>query len=111
MAFGDRVTAGTVLYTLTTPVTTAASPVTSGWLSTDGVSLVYVIGVAAGGTSVVTLQWGFDGQNLDTDITATTVTPLTLTVTARDVLAPFLRVSWVQTVGNATISKLTLRAK
>lgn len=111
MAYGDRLTSGTVLWTLTTPVTTAASPVTSPWISTDGVSQVYVIGVAAGGTTVVTLEWSFDGANVDTDITATTVTPLTLTVTLRDVLAPFVRVKWTQTVGNATTSKLTVRAK
>src|SRR4249920_496491 len=108
MPYGDRVTAGSVLFTLVTPVTTAASPVTSQWISTDGVSVVYAICVAAGGTSVVTLEWGFDGQNVDTDITATTVTPLVLTLAAKDVLAPFVRVKWTQTVGNATISKLTL---
>jgi hypothetical protein len=110
MAFGDRITPGTVLWTLTTPVTTAASPVTSPWINTDGFTQMYVIAVAAGGVSALALEWGFDGAMVDTDITATTVT-VALTVTPRDALAPYTRLKWTQTSANATVSKLTIRAK
>ena len=111
MAFGDRVAAGTVLWTRTTPVTTAESPVLSPWINAEGFSQFYAIGAAAGGTTVVTAEWSFDGINLDSDITATTLTPLALTVTVRDVLAPYVRFRWVQTVANATTSKLSLRTR
>jgi hypothetical protein len=87
-------------------VTTAESPVTSPWIDTEGFSQVYVIGAAAGGTTAVVLEWSFDGSTVDSDITATTVPPLALTVTLRDVLAPFMRLRWTQTVANATTSKV-----
>jgi hypothetical protein len=111
MAYGDRLGLGEVFWTRTVPVTTAESPVLSPWFNTSGFSQVYVIGAAAGGTTTVTLEWGFDGLNADSDITATTVSPLALTVTLRDVLAPFLRLRWVQATANATISKLMLKAR
>jgi hypothetical protein len=111
MAFGDVRKLGEVLWTRTVPVTTAESPVLSPWVNTDGLSQFYAIGVAAGGTTVVTAEWSFDGSNVDPDITAMTLTPLALTVTLRDVLAPFVRFRWVQTVANATTSKLTLRTR
>lgn|SRR5512133_3429471 len=111
MPYGDRVGPGAVLWTRTTPVTTAESPVVSPWVNAEGFSQFYAIGVAAGGTTVVTAEWSFDGSTVDSDITATTLTPLALTVTLRDVLAPFVRFRWVQTVSNATTSKLSLRAR
>jgi hypothetical protein len=111
MPFGDLPRPGQTLWSNTAVVTTAASPLLSPWISTDGFSVVYVIGVATGGTTVVTLEWGFDGVNPDASITATTVTPLTLTVTLRDVLAPMMRVKWVQTVADNTVSKITLKAR
>ena len=83
----------------------------SPWFNTEGFSQYYAIGAAAGGTTVVTAEWSFDGSTLDSDITATTLTPLALTVTLRDVLAPFVRFRWAQTVANATTSKLTLKAR
>jgi hypothetical protein len=111
MAFGERLGAGTVLWTRTTPVTTAESPVLSPWINTEGFSQFYAIGVAAGGTTAVTAEWSFDGSTVDSDITATTLTPLALTVTLRDVLAPFVRFRWAQTVANATTSKLSVKAR
>jgi hypothetical protein len=111
MAYGVDLTPGSLLYVLTTPVTTAASPVLSPWINTENFCQLYAIGVATTGTTVVTLEWSFDAATVDTDITATTISPLALTVTLRDVLAPFVRVKWAQTVSNATVSKLTVRAK
>ena len=111
MAYGDRVGAGAVLWSRTIPVTTAESPVLSSWINTEGFSQYYAIGAAAGGTSVVTAEWSYDGSTVDSDITATTLTPLALTVTLKDVLAPYVRFRWVQTVGNATTSKLSLKVR
>jgi hypothetical protein len=110
MAIGRARAPGTVLHVQTTPVTTAQSPVLSPWINTEGFSQYYGIGVASGGTSTVTAEWSFDGSTVDSDITATTIT-LALTVTLRDVLAPYMRIRWAQTVANATISKLTVRAR
>jgi hypothetical protein len=111
MSFGDRVGLGATLWARTTPVTTAESPATSPWINTEGFSQVYVIGAAAGGTTAVTLEWSFDGSAADSNITATTVSPLALTVTLRDVLAPYMRVVWTQTVANATTSKIMLKVR
>jgi hypothetical protein len=111
MPFGERHQPGATLWAHTTPVTTAASPLLSPWLSTDGFSQVYTIGVSTGGTTTVTLEWGFDGASADANVTPTTVSPLVLTVTLRDVLAPFMRVRWDQTVANATVSKITLKSR
>jgi hypothetical protein len=110
MAYGDRELPGTTLWTLTTPVTTAASPVVSPWFNLDGVNSVYVISAAVGGTTTLTLEWSFDGITADPDITPTAVA-VALTVTAKDVLAGFGRVKWTQTTANATTSKLVLRAR
>jgi hypothetical protein len=110
MAYGQSLTYPKALWTLTTPVTTAASPVLSPWFNVDGSGQYYVIGVTAGGVSVLTAEWSFDGLVLDSDITATTIA-IQLTAAVKDVLAPFMRLRWVQTSANATISKLTLRTR
>jgi hypothetical protein len=111
MAYGDALKPGATLWVRTTPVTTAESPATSPWINTEGFSQVYVIGAAAGGTTAVTLEWGYDNSTADASITPTTVSPLALTVTLRDVLAPYMRMSWAQTVSNTTTSKIMLKAR
>jgi hypothetical protein len=110
MPYGSLETPATVLWALTVPVTVAASPLTSPWFNMDGVGQVYVISVAVGGTTALTLEWSFDGSTVDSDITPTSVA-VSLAMTARDVLAPFMRVKWTQTTANATTSKLVLRAR
>jgi hypothetical protein len=80
-----------------TPVTTSGFTQILGWLA------------VAGGTTVVTLEYGTDGAAADADFT-----PVTITAGANaafNCLGPYVRFRIVQTVADATKTKLYLQAK
>lgn len=92
------------------PLTVAASPLTSPWfalsssqLGADSISQAVVWWAAAGGTTTVSVQGSWDGQNADADFayTVTTGTPFSI-------ISPYFRVSVAQTVADATKTKLTV---
>jgi hypothetical protein len=88
-------------------LTVAASPLVSPWLDCSGHSQVVPWFAFAGGTSVHSIEGSFDGVNVDTDAVygaPTSGTPFT-------VLSPFIRWKTVQTVADATKSKIYLRAR
>jgi len=94
-----------------TPVTVAASPLVGPWLDTTGYTQVFCWGAFAGGTSTVTVEGGFDGSTVDADaVYAVTNTTFT-TPAAFSVITPFIRVRLVQTVGDATKTKMFLQAR
>lgn len=92
----------------TTPLTTAASPLVSPWLQVpDDMSQVVPTFAFTGGTQVNTIEGSYDGTTLDTSLTyaaLTLGTPLAIQ-------HPFIRWRTVQTVANATVSNVFLRAK
>ncbi len=92
-----------------TPVTVAASPVLGPWVDTTGFTQLIGWLAVAGGTTVVTVEYGMDGATADADFT-----PVTITAGANaafNVLGPFLRFRITQSVADATKTKLYLQAK
>jgi hypothetical protein len=92
-----------------TPVTVAASPVTGPWVETSGFTRIVGWLAVAGGTTVVTIEYGTDGATADADFT-----PQTVAAGANanfDVLGPYLRFRIVQSVADATKTKLYLQAR
>ena len=91
-----------------TPTTVAGSPRLSGWFPTDGFTRLLGWLAVAGGTTVVTVEYGTDGATADADFPPQTLAAGANTI---DVLGPYLRVRIVQTVADATTTKLYLQAR
>ena len=92
-----------------TPVTQAASPVVGPWVETSGFTQILGWLAVAGGTTVVTVEYGTDGSTADADFTPVTISAGA--VAAFNVLGPYLRFRIVQTVADATKTKLYLQAR
>lgn len=92
-----------------TPVTVAASPVTGPWVDTTGFTQCLGWLAVAGGTTVVTVEYGTDGATADADFTPVTIPAGA--VAPFNVLGPYLRFRIVQTVADATKTKLYLQAR
>jgi len=106
-AMGTRV--GDVLFSTSTALTQAASPLNSPWISTEGLSKILLQGAVAGGTTTIKLQASFDGINPDTDLEQTFAAPTAAGVTL-DTAAQWVRINIVQTVADATKTKLVFKA-
>jgi hypothetical protein len=92
-----------------TPLTLAASPLLSPWVDTTGFTKLLSWLAVAGGTTVVTVEYGTDGATADGDFTPQTVTAGAMS--SLDVLGPWLRFRLVQTVADATKTKLYVQAR
>jgi hypothetical protein len=91
-----------------TPLLLAASPLVTPWFDTNGgASQIVPWFVFAGGTSTHSLEGSFDGINADADFAYAAPT----SGTAFAVVSPWVRWRTVQTVADATKSKLVLRFK
>jgi hypothetical protein len=88
-------------------ITVAASPLVSPWIEVPHTSQVVVAFAFAGGTSVHSFEGSFDGVTVDADITYSA--PSTGTVV--NVVHPYFRWKTVQTVADATKSKVVLKAR
>jgi hypothetical protein len=82
----------------------AASPLLSPWLDVAGFTSIFPFFAFAGGTSTHSIEGSFDGANADADFGY--AAPVSGTAFA--VVSPFLRWKTVQTVGDATKSKVVL---
>ena len=91
-----------------TPVTVAASPVLLPWVETSGFTRVVGWYATAGGTSAPTIEYGTDGAAADGDFTPQVIPVGTV---ALDVLGPWMRVRFTQTVADQTKLKLYLQAR
>lgn len=99
--------AGDVLYENSAVVTVAGSPLLSGWIPSGGFTQVIPFFVFAGGTSTHSIQGSVDGATQDADYTyAAPVSGTAFTITS-----PYFRWSTVQTVADATKSKVCLIAR
>ena len=107
MAYGSHLLAGAQLWQTTDPLLLANSPLVSPWINTEGFSAVLPWFSFAGGTSTHSIEGSFDGATADPDFGYAAP----VSGTAFDVRSPFIRWRTVQTVANATKSKITLRAK
>jgi hypothetical protein len=95
-----------------TPITVALSPLVSPWISVARfANVIPSFAAFVGGTSVHSLEWSLDGLTVDPDYPATTALTGLPTPAAVPVIAPFVRWKTVQTVADATKSKVALMAR
>jgi hypothetical protein len=92
------------------PLTVAASPLVTAWLDTTGFTVVLPSYKFTAGTTVITAEGSFDGVNLDADLTAL-YSAFPASGTPFNVLSPFFRVRIVQSVSDATVTKVFLQAR
>jgi hypothetical protein len=103
------IVSGATLWETTTPVLLVNSPVLGPWVETTGCTQALGWLAVAGGTTVVTLEYGTDGSTADADFT-----PVTIAAGANvpfNMYGRYCRVRIVQTVADATKTKLYLQAK
>jgi hypothetical protein len=103
------IVSGSTLWETTTPVLLVNSPVLGPWVETTGCTQALGWLAVAGGTTVVTLEYGTDGSTADADFT-----PVTIAAGANvpfNMYGRYCRVRIVQTVADATKTKLYLQAK
>jgi hypothetical protein len=91
----------------TTPLTIAASPLVSPWLDAANCSQMVAGFFFAGGTSTHSIEGSFDGVTVDTDITYAAPTNLGVVT----IVHPYWRWKTVQTVADATKSKVVLKCR
>lgn len=92
-----------------TPLTVANSPLTSPWIDASGFSQVVPAWKFTGGTSTPSIEASLDGSTLDADLTTLYSAPTS--GTAFTVVSPFFRFKVVQTVGDATVTKIFLQSR
>lgn len=92
-----------------TALTVAASPLTSPWIDCSGFSLVLPAFKFTGGTSTPSIEASIDGSTVDPDLTSLYSAPTS--GTAFSVLSPYLRFKVVQTVADATVTKIVLTSR
>ncbi len=86
---------------------TASIGLLSPFFDTNGFSRVLPFLIFAGGTSVHSIEGSFDGVTADADFGYAAPT----TATEFNILSPYIRWRTVQTVANATKSKVFLKAR
>jgi hypothetical protein len=97
-----------------TLLTVAASPLlssaTAGWFDTTGYTNVLPSYKFTSGTTVITAEGSFDGSTLDADLT-TLYGAFPASGTSFPVLSPWFRIRIVQSVADATVTKVFLQAR
>jgi hypothetical protein len=98
-----------------TPLTTAASPLVTGWYDTTGYTTLLVTAVIANstGTTTFTVEGSFDGAALDSTMTyASSVTASTPAAgTTYTVQHAFVRFRIVQATANATTTTFFIQSR
>jgi hypothetical protein len=100
---------GDTIWETVTPVLLVNSPVLGPWVETSGCTQALGWLAVAGGTTVVTVEYGTDGSTADADFT-----PVTIAAGANvpfNLYGRYARVRIVQTIADATKTKLYLQAK
>ena len=92
-----------------TALTVANSPLTSPWIDCSGFSQVVPGFKFTGGTSTPSIEASVDGSTLDSDLTTLYSAPTS--GTAFSVVSPFIRFKVVQTVADATVTKIVLTSR
>ncbi|MGO9216569.1 MAG: hypothetical protein ACLP5E_02160 [Streptosporangiaceae bacterium] len=90
-------------------ITVALSPLLSPWFDTTGYTTIMPAFKFTTGTSVHSIVGSWDGISTDADLTALWATPAT--GVALIVMSPFFRWQTVQSVADATVSKVFLQAR
>lgn len=98
---------GETVWTNTTPITVAGSPLTSPWIDATGIRFILPTFAFAGGTSTHSIEGSLDGANVDADFAYSAP----VSGTEFNITTPWFRWKTVQTVADATKSKVTLRSR
>jgi hypothetical protein len=104
---------GSKIWENTIPLTTAASPLLTGWYETTGFTSLLLNCVFTTGTTTFTIEGSFDGVNLDATM------PYTPAVTASSgvggtvfvVQHTYVRFRVIQTISNATVTTIYIQAR
>jgi len=92
-----------------TPLTVANSPLLGPWIDTTGFTQVLPYWKFTGGTQVFSIDASIDGSTADTDLGSLYSAPVS--GTAFDVKSPWLRLHVVQSVADATVTKILLQSR
>jgi hypothetical protein len=99
----------------TVPLTTAASPLLSGWYDTTGYTTLLLTAVFANstGTTTFTVEGSFDGATQDTTMTYTPAVTASTAAggTAITVQHSFVRFRVVQATANATTTTIFVQSR
>jgi hypothetical protein len=99
----------------TVPVTTAASPLVSGWFDTTGYTTLLLSAVIANstGTTTFTIEGSFDGSTLDATMTYTPAVTASTGVagTSFVVQHSYVRFRVVQATANATTTTIFVQSR
>jgi hypothetical protein len=98
---------GLRLFENVVPLTTAASPLVSGWMDTTGFTSMLPYFTFTGGVTAFTVEGSFDGATQDPDITYSAP----VSGTAMDVKHAYVRFRLVQTTANATVTKCFVQSR
>jgi hypothetical protein len=102
---------GSKVWENTIPVTTAASPLVTGWYETLGWTNIVLAYVFTTGTTVMTVEGSFDGATLDSTMTYAALGASPQTALVVPVMHSFIRFRIVQTVSNATVTTVFVQAR
>jgi hypothetical protein len=102
---------GVKVWENTVPLTTAASPLVSGWFDTTGCTNLVLAYVFAGGTTAMTVEGSFDGSTLDSTMTYAAPGASPQTALVVPIMHTFVRFRIVQTVANATTTTVFAQAR
>ena len=95
----------------TAPLTTAASPLVTGWYETTGYTSLLLAYVFTTGTTVLTIEGSFDGATLDSTMPYAALAAAPQTALVVPVMHTYIRFRVVQTVSNATVTSVYAQAR
>ena len=102
---------GTKVWENTVALTTAASPLLTGWFETTGYTNVVLSYVFTTGTTVMTIEGSFDGSTQDSTMTYAALGASPQTALVVPVMHTFIRFRIVQTAANATVTTVYAQAR
>ncbi len=95
----------------TAPLTTAASPLVTGWIETTGFTNLLLAYVFTTGTTVMTVEGSFDGSTLDSTMAYASLAAAPQTALVVPVMHTYIRFRIVQTVSNATVTTVFAQSR
>lgn len=101
---------GWKLWENTIPLTTAASPLLTGWYETTGFTSLLLAYVFTTGTTVFTIEGSFDGSTQDTTMAYPSLAASPQTALVVQVMHTYIRFRIVQTVSSATVTTVYAQA-
>ena len=102
---------GSKVWENTVPLTTAASPLVTGWFDTTGYTSLLLSYVFTTGTTVFTIEGSFDGSTLDSTNAYASLAASPQTALVVTVMHTFVRFRIVQSVSNGTVTTVYAQSR